>query len=762
MSFKSVALAAVGFLAVAGAVAADKTLVVAERGRTSDYRIVVRADAAPSERYAAEEFAKWTKALTGVELPVVDDRDALPAKAVVLGLTRHTEGLVPGAAVATQVLGWEGFRLVMAGDRLVILGSPTRGITYGVHETMNAYGGIEWFAPWRTYVPKTGILQVPAKLDRTEKPVIEIRDQVTYQISSDPEFAIKMRINGFHQGFAERLGPSPYMYDGSLPWAHSLPLIVKPEKYKDAHPEYFAMDAKGARQTGPGYQLCCSNPDVVRIVTDCVVACAKRRTDIRYFGVSQNDGSPGPQQCHCPACRAIDEREDCWGASTLQLVNRVAEAVEKVRPDATVTTLAYRYTQKPPKTIRPRANVMPLFCSVDCDFAKPVERCDFRVNREFLSDLEGWKKVCSRGLFLWDYPMNYMRTLLPFPCIRATCSNIRHYADCGVRGFYLECCTNESAEFSELKSWLFSKLMWNPYQPAEPLIEKFVKGCYGKAAPYMFEYIAALKKLDRKGVNRPLQIEMRNDDPGLTREFCAEIEDVWKRAREEFPKGAPAKLVRRLGAPADYLTVFRHPLADLTGRADPARPARFAFVRERAEALLAFDAEQKAKRSRNEVIGRREMGYLENFVKMPAPDAEAHVSADFDDWIFENNDWWGHELVEDETAVGGRARRYWGTWCGYFRFYHVVLPPKATCRVSVRAKLPKGAPKSGSPLTFLPVDSRDLTKTQAPLALDAAKLSETEYRWVEVGTLKPDYWTHLRMSGAEPGVILDGIRIEKK
>ena len=50
----------------------------------------------------------------------------------------------------------------------------------------------------------------------------------------------------------------------------------------------------------------------------------------------------------------------------------------------------------------------------------------------------------------------------------------------------------------------------------------------------------------------------------------------------------------------------------------------------------------------------------------------------------------------------------------------------------------------------------------ATQALDAAKLSENEYRWVEVGTLKPDYWTHLRMSGTGPGVILDGIRIEKK
>ncbi len=741
---------------------AGQRLILAEKGKPADCTIVVRSEALPTERYAAEEFAKWAKELTGVDLPIVDDAGDLPLKAVILGMTRYTESLVPGAVASTAALGWEGFRLVTVGNRYVVLGSPSRGITYGVHETMNAYGGIEWFAPWRTYVPHTGVLAVPADLDRTEKPIVEIRDEVTYQLRTDLEFALKMRINGFHMNFPERLGPSPYMYDGSLPWAHSLPMSIKPEQYKDDHPEYFAMNANGTRQFGPGYQLCCSNPDVVRIVTDYVLSRVKRRLDIRYFGISQNDGSPGPQQCHCPACREIDDREDCWGASTLQLVNKVAAEVEKIRPDATITTLAYRYTQKPPKTIRPHRNVMPLFCSVDCDFSLPVEQSDFNVNREFLADLEGWKKICSRGLFLWDYPMNYLRSLLPFPCIRPTCSDIRHYVECGVRGFYLECCTEETAEFSELKSWLFPKLMWNPYQPVEPLVEKFVNGCYGKVAPYMFEYIEALKKLDRKGVNRALQIEMRNDDPGLTREFVAEVVDIWKRAREQFPHGGPAKLVRRLGAPADYLTVFRQPLANVSGIEDSSFPMRFTFAQERARELVVLDTEQKAKNSRNAAIGRREMRFLTSLAEAPVPDGKAHRMAEFDDWVFENNDWGGQKLVTDKLASGGLAMHYWGAWCGYFRFYQTQFREKATYAVSLKAKLPKGSPKTGNPLVLLPVDSRNFKNTQTQLALDAAALSEDEYRWVEVGTVRPEYWTHLRMSGHGDGVLIDGIRVELK
>ncbi len=147
-----------------------------------------------------------------------------------------------------------------------------------------------------------------------------------------------MRINGFHVPFKEKHGLSPYRYDGKLPWAHTLPMIIPQKKYAKDHPEYFAVRADGTRWTsGVGYQLCCSNPDVVRIVTEYALARVLACPDIRYFGISQNDGSTGPMQCHCDRCRAIDKKEECGGASTLLLVNAVAEAVEKVRPEVIIS-----------------------------------------------------------------------------------------------------------------------------------------------------------------------------------------------------------------------------------------------------------------------------------------------------------------------------------------------------------------------------------------------------------------------------------------
>ena len=46
----------------------------------------------------------------------------------------------------------------------------------------------------------------------------------------------------------------------------------------------------------------------------------------------------------------VGQQEDSQMGPVLQLVNHVAEAVEKEFPDKIVETLAYQWTRKPPKT----------------------------------------------------------------------------------------------------------------------------------------------------------------------------------------------------------------------------------------------------------------------------------------------------------------------------------------------------------------------------------------------------------------------------
>ena len=125
---------------------------------------------------------------------------------------------------------------------------------------------------------------------------------------------------------------------------------------------------------------------MLRIVTSNVLARIRKDPGASFYGVSQNDWY---NYCTCPACKALDDAEESHAGSMIAFVNQIAEAVEKEFPEVTIETLAYQYTRKPPKTIRPRANVMPCLCTIECDFSFPITASAFKENRAFMDDIRG-------------------------------------------------------------------------------------------------------------------------------------------------------------------------------------------------------------------------------------------------------------------------------------------------------------------------------------------------------------------------------------
>ena len=81
--------------ALLSAGAGDLSLAV--RGAPAAYAIVVPADASPSQKYAAEELRDYTEKMTGVKLPIATDAAPLPAKAILIGETKYSRGLVSDA-----------------------------------------------------------------------------------------------------------------------------------------------------------------------------------------------------------------------------------------------------------------------------------------------------------------------------------------------------------------------------------------------------------------------------------------------------------------------------------------------------------------------------------------------------------------------------------------------------------------------------------------------------------------------------------------
>ncbi|MBI4323972.1 MAG: hypothetical protein HY674_01785, partial [Chloroflexi bacterium] len=69
---------------------ADLTL--ADKGQ-SRYRIVVAANAIPSERYAAEELQRYLERIGKVKLPIVTDAEKTGSRDIILGDNAHLKKL---------------------------------------------------------------------------------------------------------------------------------------------------------------------------------------------------------------------------------------------------------------------------------------------------------------------------------------------------------------------------------------------------------------------------------------------------------------------------------------------------------------------------------------------------------------------------------------------------------------------------------------------------------------------------------------------
>jgi hypothetical protein len=225
---------------------------------------------------------------------------------------------------------------------------------------------------------------------------------------------------------------------------------------------------------------------VVRIATETARQWLRANPEAKIVSISQNDCGGA---CQCPNCRALAAQEGSESGPLLHFVNQVADNLKAEFPDVAVDTLAYQYTRKPPKTERPRPNVIIRLCSIECCFAHPLDTCDNPTNQAFCADARGWSAICNR-LYVWDYTTIFSNYFVPFPNFDSLGANVRFFVDNHVKGIFEEgCYTTKASPFVELRAYLNARCLWDPACDARQTREEFLRAFYGPAAPYMDEYI---------------------------------------------------------------------------------------------------------------------------------------------------------------------------------------------------------------------------------------------------------------------------------
>jgi len=514
-----------------------------ENGK-SEYCIVLSKNASPSEHFAAAEFKKYIQEISGAMLAYAQDGPNAPAKAVLIGSSEALKAM--NLAVPPCAEQDEGFLIRTVGDRLVITGGRLRGTMYGVYTFLEEVLGCRWLSGTVSKVPRMSNISIP-NLDIAQSPAFEYRD-VFIREAMNKEYAAKQKCNSANAGLDTTRGGSI----GYYPFVHTFASLVPLDKYWDSHPEYFSMiDGKRTRDHT---QLCLTNPDVLRIATETVLGWMRDHPEAKLYSVSQNDWY---NNCQCDRCRAIDEEEGSPSGLVLRFCNAIAEETEKVYPDKLIDTLAYQWTEKPPKITKPRHNVRVRLCPIFCCEAHPYESCDAKENKAFIENLRGWAAITDQ-LYIWHYNTSFAHYLNPFPDFRQLADSARLYKRMGVKGVFWEGSypPGGGGELGLLRAYLLSKLSWDPNIDADAVIKGFCDDYYGAAGRYIRQYVQMLLDKVAKD-NIHVKIWAGPTDAFLTPDILASAEKLFDQAESAAESAEILDRVRQARLSIEYVKLMQ-------------------------------------------------------------------------------------------------------------------------------------------------------------------------------------------------------------
>ena len=425
--------------------------VLVDRGVAKSF-IVLNSRPWPEDRRAAEILQGAILKMTGARLPIRTETEP-PKKG---GIKIEFDGVLDGTPGS--------FSIKTTKDGVHVQGS-LKGQIYAVVDLLEKNFGCRYYSPKVQVFPKRSRLILPLG-ETTDQPRNSFRT-INGDFTADPNWVDWLRLTTTDEMF------------GKGYYVHTFHRLVPPETYFASQPELYALvDGRRVRD-----QLCPSNPQNVEIAVETLKREMAAQPDKQVWSVSQNDNET---YCRCPDCMKAIAEEGSPSGPILRYVNAVA----KHFPDKTISTLAYLYSRHAPKLTKPRPNVQIMLCTIELSRTLPISQDP--TSASFRDDLVNWGRICTE-IYLWDYTVNFSHQIAPYPNLSVLAPNLKFFYENNARLQFQQTNTSLGHEFSELKSYLIAKLLWNPYADVKAIEDDFLTGYYGHAAPFIRTYIHTME-----------------------------------------------------------------------------------------------------------------------------------------------------------------------------------------------------------------------------------------------------------------------------
>jgi len=439
--------------------------------------IVIAHDAPSKVVAAANDLQTVLRQMSDAEIPIQTDEKDCDSTLILVGKSRITDEL--GVKIPSGYPHNEGFVLrTYPGSEgcapcIVLAGNDEgtfQGTAFAVTEFLERLG-CGWYGldeVWHV-IPKKPTIAVPS-----------------LNIRSEPAFLSRSvwRVGGELRE-RWRLGGAP------LACGHAHDSLFPPSEYFDEHPEFYPL-INGKRTLEGGWQLCTTNPDVIRLTVEKARNVFDKSDTAVMLSLSTNDCGGF---CECDDCLASGENP---GARMLTYANAVARELRKTHPDKYVAFLAYWYTFKAPSNMKAEPGVIVIVVNEGCH-AHALEDLNCQRNRDWCENFLKWKETGAvMAIYEWYIPGCKVEAWRSLPWVSGEVAvrNLNWWKKHGVRYITYESQYEKGSGFP-LRWPLYyvaSLRMWDIKGTADELLTEACRKLYGAAAEHMRNYYRTLEE----------------------------------------------------------------------------------------------------------------------------------------------------------------------------------------------------------------------------------------------------------------------------
>ena len=464
-----------------------------ENGAT-EYKILVSEDGKITYAEAISELQLFFEEATNIKLAVITSEEVFDSNAKYISLGDNSLLQTADVSIDYATLGTQGYDIQTMGQSIFVCGEK-QGVLYGVYELLYQLFGFETLSNKITYIEKNvKNLSLP-KLKIKEVPDIEFRVPVTGTQTNDADSRRRMRMLNSEQVIMAEGGQH-----------NTLRYILKPEYTVDEagnnvllHPSWYSEDLTQLCYTARGnaeeYQamLAAAAESVKRIIL--------KYPSQDVIAISQMDVV---SWCECEACQALEDKYGTDAASQIYFINDLTDyldewlTTEEAVKDRDIQFMIFAYhmveeapaVQNEDGTWSPIDETVVLNDNVAVWIAALYEDYTLSVHHENSYNirrlLESWH-ACTNTYFIWAYNIYFDNYLIPYDSYGAIQDMVKYFVSHDTRYLWAQgnYNTHQNTGYDDLKSYLFSKLMWNCNLDVNTLISNFFDKVYREASDIM-------------------------------------------------------------------------------------------------------------------------------------------------------------------------------------------------------------------------------------------------------------------------------------